>query len=290
MPAARACRSRRGRALAGADPELHPRPAGRGGGVGRPPSRRRPAHSVSCGRLAAPLAPQVAGPGHDARRTDAAAGTRRRPDARVPGMGRRSYSRPDEVVDLIDDDRGTARIEAEMLLTRWGSSMATAGSAGGLCVTGTTRTSVPPSSCRSIASTITQGRHLRPSSRPARCSSIPEIGIGNDQAGLRIGERHTSAVTRPRAAHRGESCSGPIRLTETASISASVRSVMARGRRARALRRCISSYSTAEMKYPVGRPWLVTATGLTLRDLAVKTEIAGELRGWNLAHNILDVF
>jgi hypothetical protein len=42
--------------------------------------------------------------------------------------------------------------------------------AGGRCVTGTTVTSVSPCSLRSMPSTITQGRSLRPSPSPARCS------------------------------------------------------------------------------------------------------------------------
>jgi len=55
-------------------------------------------------------------------------------------------------------------------LTGAGISTARAGCAGGLCVTGSTRTRVSPaSSAGRSAATIAQGRFL-PSSRPARCS------------------------------------------------------------------------------------------------------------------------
>jgi hypothetical protein len=76
-------------------------------------------------------------------------------------------SRPIEFVALGDNDPGTCVIKSEVTLDRGGNFDGGRGSAGGACVIGRTTTTVVSFAARSTASTITLGRSLRPSSRPA---------------------------------------------------------------------------------------------------------------------------
>lgn len=77
---------------------------------------------------------------------------------------------PMEFIALCNNDPETRIVKSEMTSDRGSNSTAAARSDGGACVIGRTTMTVVSFTGRSTASTITLGRSLRPSSRPASLS------------------------------------------------------------------------------------------------------------------------
>lgn len=170
-------------------------------------------------------------------------------------------TRPREFVDLVKDNPRTPGIEAQVALYRRRQLKS-----DGWIVGRSVRHRDDPNHGRSVVRCFdSQNDHARPvlaSLFPIRTVfAVAKVCEGNDQTGLWFRKRHKPGFHSLSKSALRWSCSGDILVAAIRSISSFVRSATARLRRANALIRCISSYSTADMKYPVARPWLVTATG-----------------------------